>query len=349
MITDTSSNDRFSVVRAADLANDTVDESWLIEHLWARAAVGLVGGQPKSLKSWLALEMAVSVATVTPCLGRYAVHDGGRSLIYLAEDSLPAVRSRLSALAQQRGLNLDDLDVHVITESSLRLDLARDQARLLETLRSLQPRFLVLDPLVRIQRIDENSSNEVSHFLAYLRDLQRQLDLAVCLVHHTRKSGAPAHAAGQSLRGSGDFHAWSDSGLYLKRQRGGDVLLTVEHRSHQTPDPFAIRLEVNDNQPLRLRALDPSSPSDRNKECLKARVLKVLLDGATLSRATIREQLAVKNERLGRALDDLETAQSIERTAKGWKSAQIKTGDRSRPSPTEMRGNGTAECEPQEP
>ena len=46
---------------------------------------------PKACKSWLGLEMAVSVASATPCLGTFPVREPGGVLIYLAEDSLEAV------------------------------------------------------------------------------------------------------------------------------------------------------------------------------------------------------------------------------------------------------------------
>jgi hypothetical protein len=69
--------DLFPVVRASQIERETVSESWLIEDLWTRSAVGWVAGQPKSLKSWTALEMAVSVSSGTPCLGRYKVHERG--------------------------------------------------------------------------------------------------------------------------------------------------------------------------------------------------------------------------------------------------------------------------------
>jgi hypothetical protein len=50
--------------------------------------------------------------------------------------------------------------------------------------------------------MDENHAGEVAGLLAYFRSLQRQLDLSVVLVHHTRKNAAAGVAAGQGLRGS---------------------------------------------------------------------------------------------------------------------------------------------------
>jgi hypothetical protein len=53
-----------------------------------------------------------------------------------------------------------------------------------------RPWRLLLDPLVRLCVIDENHVGEEAELLAYFRSLQRQLDLSVLLVHHTRKNAA---------------------------------------------------------------------------------------------------------------------------------------------------------------
>lgn len=143
------------VCRAGDLERQPPGQDWLIESIWARCAVGIIGGAPKCCKSWLGIDMAVSVASGTPCLDRFAVKQSGPALVFMAEDAMSAVRTRVKALCLKRNLDLSDLDLYAITAPSLRLDLARDQERLNATLASFQPRLLLLDPLVRLHRLDE--------------------------------------------------------------------------------------------------------------------------------------------------------------------------------------------------
>ncbi len=184
------------VVRVAELPSDEIAERWLVEQLWCAHSVGVIGGAPKSAKTWLGLDMSLSVATGTPCLGKYTVPEPGPVLIYLAEDALPAVRERIEGMARYRGLDLDQVEIHVITAPVLRLDQDRDRTRLWETVRRLRPRLLVLDPLVRLHGIDENHAGDVAELLGYFRSLQRQLGLSVLLVHHTRKNAVEGVAAG---------------------------------------------------------------------------------------------------------------------------------------------------------
>ncbi|MEI2613615.1 MAG: AAA family ATPase [Methylotenera sp.] len=114
-----------------------------------------------------------------------------------------------------------------------------DRARLLAEVERLRPRLVVLDPFVRLHRIDENTASEVAPLLAYLRELQRTLGCAVALVHHARKGG---HArAGQALRGSSELHAWGDSNLYLRRD-GERLLLSIEHRAAASSSGLELEL-----------------------------------------------------------------------------------------------------------
>ncbi|MBK8994487.1 MAG: AAA family ATPase [Myxococcales bacterium] len=72
-------------------------------------------------KSWLGLDLALSVASATPCLGRFEVRDPGPVLLYLAEDAPGVVKQRLAGLCAPRGLEPDPLPIHVVTAPSLRL------------------------------------------------------------------------------------------------------------------------------------------------------------------------------------------------------------------------------------
>src|ERR1700732_203707 len=162
-------------------------QPWLVDGLWSEQAVGIIGGEPKCGKSFLALDLAVAVAAGIPCLRRFAVSRPGRVLLYPAEDALHIVRRRLEGICAAAAISLAELDVQVITAPSLRLDLEVDRARLDETVARLKPRLLVLDPFVRLHRIDENVSGDVAPLLAFLRDLPRRHTIVVAGVQHAQK------------------------------------------------------------------------------------------------------------------------------------------------------------------
>jgi len=303
------------VLRLADIPQEDLAQRWLVAQLWGDAAVGVIGGAPKCSKTWLGLDLALSVASGTPCLGRFAVPHPGPVLVYLAEDALPIIRDRVAGMARQRGLDLAAVPIHVITAPTLRLDREPDRGLLLETARRLRPRLLLLDPLVRLHGIDENHAGEVANLLAYFRSLQRQLDLAVILVHHTRKNAPAGSAAGLGLRGSSDIHAFGDSNLYLRRARD-HLVLASEHRAAPAPPPVCLQLVATDPTQTRLEVI--AAPADEQRPSLHDQVLERLPPGVVLTRAKLRDLLGVKNERLGEVLQALEHAGRIRHTAAGW-------------------------------
>lgn len=307
-------NTLLPILRIDKIEPQPPHQQWMIRFLWTRSAVGIIGGAPKCCKSWLGLDMAVSVATNTPCLGRFEVETPGPVLVYLAEDALTSVRDRIDSLCASRNRNLEDLDIHVITAPTLRLDLDDDQRQLHNTLEALQPKLLVLDPLVRMHRLDENSASDISKLLGFIRELQRSFDVAIVLVHHASKKH---HAQpGQTLRGSSDLHAFGDSNAYLAR-RSGKLTLTLEHRSAKAPDPFEIDLVTSQGGAYLKVA---SSLDTKHPElALEERVVTFLqAEAVPCSRNAIREALKVNNQRLGEALQSLENNGRVVRSSKGW-------------------------------
>ena len=311
----TACNEPLPVVRVGEIRSEDNTPRWLVEQLWGASSVGVIGGAPKCSKTWLGLDLALSVATGTACLGKYAVPQPGPVLVYLAEDALPVVRERVAGMARHRGLDLAGVDLHVITAATLRLDREPHRARLLETARRLRPRLLLLDPLVRLHGIDENHAGEVAGLLAYFRSLQRQLDLSVVLVHHTRKNAAGGVAAGQGLRGSSDIHAFGDSNLYLRRTKER-LVLSSEHRAAPASPPVSLELVATDAQTTHLEVV--AELAGEQRQSLQEQVLALLVPGAVQTRAKLREALGVKNERLGEALESLERAGRLRRTPAGW-------------------------------
>jgi hypothetical protein len=307
------------VARAAEIAAPDPSRRWLVEGLWSRAGVGILGGPPKCAKSWLALDVALSVATGTPCLDTFEVHEPGEALLVMAEDAPEIVRGRLESICAHRDLAIESAPVHLVLAHALRLDLDRDRDRLRETVARMRPRLLVLDPFVRLHRLEENHAGDVSGLLGWLRGLSREHDLAILVVHHARKNGAGGAQAGQALRGSGDFHAWGDDNLYVRR-KGERILLGVEHRSAPAPEPLALALvEHGGAAHLEIAdaAYEPAPAADLDAAIMSA------LAREPMPRSRLRAELHVRNETLGLALRRLESERRLRRDGDRWQVVPI--------------------------
>ena len=301
------------------LAERSEQHRWLVTGLWSEQAVGIVGGEPKCCKSFLALDLAVAVAGGVPCLRRFAVPRAGRVLLFAAEDALHIVRRRLEGISAAASVALANLDIQVITAPTLRLDLDADRRNLAETVARLQPRLLILDPFVRLHRIDENASGEVAPLLAYLRELQRRHDVAVLVVHHAKKGGGGVRA-GQALRGSSEFHAWGDSNLYLRRD-GEDLSLSVEHRAAPSMPPITIELAQHGTA-LALEVIDRRDPATPPPSSLDERITATLAGAdAALPFAELRAGCRVRASTLYQRLAVLADTGRVVKTDDGYRLA----------------------------
>ena len=304
----------FPTRRPSDLEHRPPQQQWLVDGLWGRQAVGIIGGEPKCGKSFLALDLAVAVAAGVPCLRRFDTDQPGPVLMFAAEDAGHIVRTRLQGIARAAGADFETLDIAVIDVPALRLDHRNDRQRLHQTIERLEPRLLVLDPLVRLHGVDENAVAEIAPILGFLRDIQRRFATAVVLVHHARKSGATR--PGQALRGSSELHAWGDSNLYLRR-RDRQIVMCVEHRAAVGLSDIEIEL-VDDGQgpALRLRRQVPDEAPPET-ETAEQRIVQVIAEAEKpLSQAQIRKRAAARNATVSAVLQKLIHEGRVERAPK---------------------------------
>lgn len=325
------------VKRASQLSTSGPQTQWLIEGLWSDQAVGILGGEPKCCKSFLALDIAVSVASGTACLRQFPVRRAGKVLLFPAEDSLAVVRQRLEGIAAAAQVNFQALPVEVITAPSLRLDTPTDRHRLHDTVQNLQPVLLILDPLIRLHRVDENDATQIAALLSYLRELQRQFKVAILLVHHARKDSNGSRP-GQALRGSSELHGWGDSNLYLRR-KGGQLTLSTEHRAAPCQDHIPLQLtQAGSALALALLETPLSQPKAEPTPVERVRAALAQLQEPVFSVQQLRKLCAIRTETLCAALEELTQQGELSRNAKGY---QLNLAfPLSRPIDPQGNGNG---------
>jgi len=324
------------VQRASQLECSGPQTQWLVQDLWTDQAVGILGGEPKCCKSFLALDVAVSVASGAACLRQFPVRRSGPVLLFPAEDSLAVVRQRLEGIAAAAQVPFGSLPVQVITAPSLRLDTEPDRQRLSRTVQEQRPVLLILDPLIRLHRVDENDATQIAALLSYLRQLQRQFQLAVMLVHHARKDSQSSRP-GQALRGSSELHGWGDSNLYMRR-KGSQLTLSTEHRAAPSQDHLPLQLSQSGSA-VALKMLDrssiepdaPLSPTEQVRQAL-AQVRE------PIPVQQLQKLCGIRTAKVCSALAELSTLGEVVRDARGY---QLKVPlPVSRPMDPQGNGNG---------
>ncbi len=321
------SQNGFNVIRAGEI-KEVPEKKWHIESLWGYESVGIIGGEPKCCKSWLALEMALSIATKTPCLGLFAINRPGLCLAYFAEDSKQNTLLRFQNLCQSKRLDPATVPLLLIDAPVLRLDEEKDRQKLETTVAKYKPALLVLDPLVRLHSLDENSAREMAGLLSFIRGLQRKYNLAIILTHHSSKKRRSR--PGQALRGSSDLHAFGDTNLYLSKAKEG-IRLQIEHRdapSDETP-LFMKLMGADKKEPVHLKIVTsenaqrlPTSKTESEKNTpdgVQAGILAVISKNKLpIKGSEIRRELALRKSTVFSNIRELEQKGRITKTSDGW-------------------------------
>ena len=187
-----------------------------------QALLALVG-KPKLGKTWLLLDLALSVVTGEPALGRFAIPRPGPVLLVVEESGRAAMHRRLSMIARGRAITPDRLGgLHVAANRRVRLDDYDWQERLRETAQAQPWRMIAFDPFARVKgHTDENVQREVGVVLDFLRELRDLSQAVTGYVHHTPHDGG-------RQRGSSDLESYWESKLTLAGDEGQRI--EAEHR-----------------------------------------------------------------------------------------------------------------------
>lgn len=243
-------------VDAANLLATTFDTaSWLISGLITIDGTAMIAGEPKTTKTWGALEIAVAVATGTRAFGEFYAK-AGTAAYFFAEDQPKSVRNRVRALLAGAGRTLPIGRLHVQPRGEF-IDVTTDEtlAWIVASCRRLgKIDLLVLDPLSDIHSGEEDKRDSMAPVMKRLRVIGELLGCTLLLVHHKGKASESnsKRRAGQQTRGSGAIHGAVDSGLYLgdvtgERRNTFRNVVESEIKNAQSAGKFALELVVKDD------------------------------------------------------------------------------------------------------
>ena len=93
-------------------------------------------------------------------------------------------------------------------------------------------------------------------------------------------------------------------------------MLSSEHRAAPASPSVYLELVATDAATTHLEVI--ATLKDGKRRSLEEQVLDFMAQGATWTRAKLRDSLGIKNERLGEALESLEQSSRLCRTPAGW-------------------------------
>ena len=193
---------------------------WLVNGLIPESGVCVISGEPKSTKTWIAVELGMALATATPAFGEYQAQRARHVAYFFAEDSVRSVQARLTALADSRHMDplVASANLHIICRGRLDLMDEDQHSELVAACKTIPDLgLLILDPLRDIHYGEENDSKWMSRVMDALRRLRDELGCSILFIHHSHKGNKDTEGRrpGQKMRGSSAIHGAIDAGIYL--------------------------------------------------------------------------------------------------------------------------------------
>ena len=186
---------------------------WVAPGYALRGAVTLVAGPPSAMKSSVMLAWAVSLALGRD-FGGFRPVAAERVLVYNVEDDRNEQRRRLSATLRHFGANPADIrdKVYRVGPSAIGTLIRRDDKgklqltdaaeQLEELISAARPAVLIVDPLAELHEIEENDNTGLRAVIARFRDMAIRHNMAVIILHHTRKGAGQAAGDPDAARGA---------------------------------------------------------------------------------------------------------------------------------------------------
>ena len=203
-----------------DLMMDTIPPARPVVKDLLYEGMLLFGGKSKRGKSWLMLDLAVSVATGNPVWGHFAVPEPQPVLYISLEDGRRRIKGRLENIppeVRERGYLQFLYNFPMLDQGGME--------KLQGYIQSGRYRLIIIDVLARIEPVGKRGSEktylEIYDMFAPLQNLHREHPTCLAMVTHLRK--ADAEDIFDTLHGSVGYQGIQDALWAMERPPRNNV------------------------------------------------------------------------------------------------------------------------------
>lgn len=285
------------------------DPTWIINGWMIDDGVSVFYGPPKTYKTFNVLDMALSVATGQPWRGNSVVQ---RPVLYLLGEGMGTFKYRVHVWLQRRADGRQALFWTIPV--SVPLSTPEGLANALQAIDSLpvQPGLIVVDTLNRhFGPGDENSSQDMTKFMAAVDAIRGHTRAHICIVHHSGKDKDKGARGSSALLGAVDneFRITRTEGTRLCR-----IECTAARHSDE-PQPMTVELvtveavhpETGEVMTSLLPVLRETDEADPGPTFIPAQAQAVLasLEISPKTVSELEDELTLSRPRLQNILADM--------------------------------------------
>lgn len=199
---------------------------YLIPFMIVARQPGIISARAKSLKTTIAIDALISMATATPFLGKWEVPNAVRCGILTAESGPATISETIQRIAASKGLSAeaDDIDNLLVSTKCPRLQSPEWLNEIRRCIDDNGLRCLAIDPTyMAFAGLEQNNLSAVAVALAPVSEIIADTGCTILMVHHFRKVTPQPYGCPtlEEITGSG-FAEWSRFWLLLNRRREWD-------------------------------------------------------------------------------------------------------------------------------
>ncbi len=206
---------RFQFFKVGELTKHLEAASWLIDDFIESSTLTLCFAPPESYKSFLAVDIAASVATGIPWHG-LQVKQG--AVFYIAGEGIPGLKKRFRAWELAHDIDTERYPLYLSSGAGDFSSIPK-VASIVKSMNALcepdmKPGLIVIDTLARnFGGGNKNDAQAMNLFIRNIDFIRRVWDCSILIVHHT------GYASAERGRGSSALRAAVDAEYMITRQK----------------------------------------------------------------------------------------------------------------------------------
>ena len=335
----------FSVMRMTDYVKGYGGEgvSWLVDDWLPDKSITFLVSPPESYKTWMLLDLAVSVAAGVPFLGKYQVNNPGPTLIIQQEDSHAGLTDRLALIIEQK-LNalpklgegewavpaMPDIPVYVHPDRQLRFDNPRVLEEMEKQIAALKPKVIMIDPLYSTTATTDNYMADLANRMMVLKTWRDKYGCSFLIAHHSKKNLDPDSTAREDSWGSQFLNAFLEAGWQVRRNprlSPNEVVVRRHSKVMGNQSPISLTFDISTQYPMKYivtaRPYDVA-PAGETRQPAQANLLDLMQSGP-MTQADMCSQTGKGRSTISRQIRQLEAAGLVEKMPDGrWKAKEDK-------------------------
>jgi hypothetical protein len=296
----------------------STETDWIVENWLPDQTIAMIVSPPGTYKTWILLDLAVSLATATPFLSIAPVRKSGPVLIVQQEDFHGSIAERMAVILAQRfrmGASANggpenfsvtlppNPPIYLHPNRELRFGNPEAMDALEARIDELKPIAVIGDPLYTM--VDMKSGDFMASAVDDMLRLKLMRDRYRCsfvLAHHTAKRAQDSQR--EDLWGSQFLNAYLETGWQIRPKSTNSAVIRRHFKVAKNIEESVLSFDIQtDQQPTHYR---PSlMAADDAADTTSAAILKLLVTEPQVTQATMAKMLDADKSTISRALRKL--------------------------------------------